>query len=127
MITASRRRLWVLYVLTAALLIALGVRLWDVQVLNSRSYTSLAVADQTQQVVVPSIRGKILADTGQPLVDNRTSLVVSVNIARLGQRGDEAAVLARLAKLLHMTPKLLTEKVRLCSATVPAPCWAGSP
>ena len=127
MITASRRRLWVLYVVVAALLIALGVRLWDVQVLNARAYTSLAVADQTQQVVVPSIRGQILDDTGQPLVDNRTSLVVSVNIARLAQRSDEAAVLARLAKLLHMSPKLLTEKVRLCSANVPAPCWAGSP
>jgi penicillin-binding protein 2 len=127
MITASRRRLWVLYVVTAALLIALGVRLWDVQVLNSRAYASLAAADQTQQVVVPSVRGQILDDTGRPLVNNQTSLVVSVNIARLGQRSDEAAVLARLARLLHMSPKLLTEKVRLCSATVPAPCWAGSP
>jgi penicillin-binding protein 2 len=36
-------------------------------------------------------------------------------------------VLRRLARLLGMSDKLLTEKVRLCTRGVPAPCWAGSP
>ncbi len=127
MIPASRRRLWVLYLVVAALLSSLGARLWYVQVMNKGTYTALAAQDQTQQVVVPPVRGQILDDTGQPLVDNRTSLVVSVNIARLAQRSDEAAVLARLAKLLHMHRKLLTGKVRICTAGVQPPCWPGSP
>ncbi len=127
MIPASRRRLWVVHLVVGAMLISLGARLWYVQVMNNGTYAALAAQDLTQQVVVPSVRGQILDDTGQPLVDNRSALVVSVNIARLGQRSDEPAVLARLAKLLHMGRKLLAEKVRLCTASVPAPCWAGSP
>jgi penicillin-binding protein 2 len=127
MTRSSRRRLWLVNLVVAALLISLGVRLWDVQVLNSKSYTALAAQDMTQSVVVPSVRGQILDDTGQPFVDNKTSLVVSVNIARLGQRTDEKTVLARLAKLLKMSPKLLSEKVRLCTRGVSQPCWTGSP
>jgi penicillin-binding protein 2 len=127
MSSVSRRRLWVIYLVVAALMISLGVRLWDVQVLNSRIYTALAASDMTQSVVIPSVRGQILDDTGQPFVDNKTALVVSVNIARLAQRSDEQAVLARLAKLLKMKDKLLTEKVRLCTKGVSQPCWAGSP
>jgi penicillin-binding protein 2 len=127
MSSASRHRLWVIHLVVAALIISLGVRLWDVQVMKGRSYAALAAQDMTQSVVVPSVRGQILDDTGQPFVDNKTALVVSVNIARLTQRTDEKAVLARLAKLLRMRPKLLSEKVRLCTKGVSQPCWAGSP
>jgi penicillin-binding protein 2 len=127
MTSASRRRLWVLHLVVAALIISLGVRLWDVQVMNSSSYSVLAAQDMDQTVVVPSVRGEILDDTGQPLVGNKTALVVSVNIARLSQRPDATAVLTRLAALLHMKLKTLQEKVRLCAKNVPAPCWPGSP
>ncbi|HEY2575686.1 MAG TPA: penicillin-binding protein 2 [Streptosporangiaceae bacterium] len=127
MITSSRRRLWVVHVAVAALLISLGARLWYVQVMNTNTFTALAAQDETQSVVVPSVRGEILDDTGQPLVDNRTALVVSVNIARLAQRSDEKAVLARLAKLLRMSPTLLADKVRTCTAGIKPPCWPGSP
>ncbi|HEY3734362.1 MAG TPA: penicillin-binding protein 2 [Streptosporangiaceae bacterium] len=127
MISASRRRLWVLHLVVVALLVALGVRLWNVQVVNTAAYTHLAAADETQQIVVPPVRGDILDDTGQPLVDNKTALVVSVNIARLAQRSDATAVLTRLATLLHMPLKLLQDKVRICTAGVTPPCWAGSP
>ena len=127
MTTSSRRRLWVVHVAVAALLISLGARLWYVQVMNTSTYTALAAQDETQSVVVPSVRGEILDDTGQPLVDNRTALVVSVDIARLAQRSDESAVLARLAKLLRMSPTLLADKVRTCTAGVKPPCWPGSP
>jgi penicillin-binding protein 2 len=127
MIASSRRRLWVVHVAVAALLISLGARLWYVQVMNTGTYTALAAQDETQSVVVPSVRGEILDDTGQPLVNNRTALVVSVNIARLAQRTDEKAVLDRLAKLLRMSPTLLADKVRTCTAGIKPPCWPGSP
>jgi penicillin-binding protein 2 len=127
MIPASRRRLWVIYLVVAALLISLAARLYNVQVLNSHAYTALAAQDETEQVVVPSVRGEILDDTGQPLVANKTALVVSVNIAELDQRTDTNAVLARLATLLHMNLKLLQDKTRTCTKGVPQPCWTGSP
>jgi penicillin-binding protein 2 len=128
MITASRRRLMVLYVVVAALLISLGGRLWYLQVMTGPSYVNLAAQDQTRKVIVPSVRGQILDDVGNALVSNRTALVVSVSAPQLSQQRDGgAAVLRRLATLLGMSDRLLTEKVRLCTAKVPQPCWPGSP
>jgi penicillin-binding protein 2 len=128
MIAASRRRLVVLYVVVAALLITLGGRLWYIQVMNGTSYVKLASANQTRTVIVPAVRGQILDDVGNGLVTNRTALVVSVDMMTLSQRPDGgAAVLRRLAPMLNMPYKLLQEKVRLCTAKVKQPCWAGSP
>ncbi len=128
MIPASRRRLVVLYAVVAALLITLGGRLWYLQVMTGKSYAQLASVDQTQTVITPAVRGQILDDRGQPLVDNASSLVVTVNIMDLAAQNDGGtAVLARLASLLHMPDKLLHEKIRLCNAKVSQPCWAGSP
>ncbi len=126
--SASRRRLVVLYVVVASLLITLGGRLWYIQVMNGTSYKTQAVANQTRNVIVPAVRGKILDDVGNALVTNRTALVVSVDMMTLSQRQDGgASVLARLAPMLGISLKLLQEKTRLCTATVPQPCWAGSP
>ena len=128
MIPASRRRLFVLYALVGALLITLGGRLWYLQVMTGSSYTRLAAQDQTQTVITPAVRGKILDDGGQPLADNSSSLVVTVNMMDLAAQPDGgAAVLHRLASLLGMSHKLLTEKMRLCNAHVSQPCWPGSP
>jgi penicillin-binding protein 2 len=128
MIPASRRRLVVLYAVVAALLITLGGRLWYLQVMTGSSYVRLAAQDQTQTVITPAVRGQILDDVGKPLVDNGSSLVVTVNIMDLAAQADGGkAVLYRLARLLGMSEKLLTEKVRLCNAKVSQPCWPGSP
>jgi penicillin-binding protein 2 len=128
MISASRRRLAVLYVVVAALLITLGGRLWYVQVMNGTSYKTQALANQTRNVIVPAVRGKILDDVGNALVTNRTALVVSVDMMTLSQRPDGgASVLRRLAPMLGLSYQQLQQKTRLCTATVPQPCWAGSP
>lgn len=128
MIATSRRRLFVLYVLVAALLITLAGRLWYLQVMNGTAYKELAQASQTRNIVVPAVRGNIVDDQGKVLVSNKTSLVVSVDMMQLSQLPDGGAtVLHRLAPLLGMPYKLLTEKTRLCTAKVPAPCWSGSP
>jgi penicillin-binding protein 2 len=128
MIPASRRRVGVLYIVVASLLLGLGARVWDVQVASAKTYASLANEDRTEQVVEPAVRGEILDDTGQPMVDNNESLAVSVNMSELQRQSDGGvAVLQRLAKLLGMSYTLLTEKVRLCTATVHPPCWQGSP
>jgi penicillin-binding protein 2 len=128
MIPAARRRLVVVYVLVAALLISLGGRLWYLQVMTGVSYASAAAQDQIRTVIVPSVRGGILDDVGQPLINNKTSLVVSVNRAEVAQQPDGGvAELHRLAKLLHMDFGLLQQRIRLCGPGVSQPCWPGSP
>ncbi|MBV9204230.1 MAG: penicillin-binding protein 2 [Actinobacteria bacterium] len=125
---ASRRRLLVLYLLAAAMLVALGGRLWYLQVMNNTAFTKLAAANQTRSVIVPAVRGQILDDVGNRLVTNTTALVVSVDMMTLSQQpGGVAPVLHRLAPLLGMPYKLLAAKTRLCTKGVSPPCWAGSP
>jgi penicillin-binding protein 2 len=125
---ASRRRLVVLYLVVAAMLITLGGRLWYVQVLNGTTYKSLARQNQTRDVIVPAVRGQILDDVGNKLVTNKTAMTVSVDMMGLSRRpGGAAPVLHRLASLLGMSYKVLSQKTRQCTVGVPAPCWAGSP
>ena len=128
MIPASRWRLAVLHLAVAALLIGLGGRLYFVQVMSGTKLASEASQEQTEQVIVPSVRGEILDDTGNPMVDNSDSLVISVNMSDLVHQSDGGAgVLRRLAALLGMSYAELSEKVRICTKTVHPPCWAGSP
>jgi penicillin-binding protein 2 len=127
MIPASRRRLAVLYVVVASLLFVLGFRVWDVQIASGKTYAELADQDRVQRVVEPAVRGEILDDEGQPMVDNRSELVVSVDMNTLEQQGGGGTELHQLASLLGMSYTLLSEKVRLCTKTVHQPCWQGSP
>jgi len=129
MIPRSRKRLLGLYVIALAMLVVLGGRLWYLQVLNTSQYKALASVNQTRTIVVPAVRGMITDNTGQPLVANETSMTVSVDMMQLSQttKDDGKAVLARLAPLLHLPVKTLSEKVRLCTRGVPQPCWTGSP
>jgi penicillin-binding protein 2 len=125
---ASRRRLLVLYVVAAAMLVSLGGRLWYLQVMNNTAFTKLAAANQTRNVIVPAVRGQILDDVGNRLVTNQTALVVSVDMMTLSkQPGGAAPVLHRLAPLLGLSYQQLTAKTRLCTVGVRQPCWAGSP
>jgi penicillin-binding protein 2 len=128
MIPASRRRLAVLHLVVASLLIGLGARLWFVQVMSGKALASQARQELTENVIVPPVRGEILDDTGSPMVDDQSALVVSVNLSDLRQQSDGgAAVLHRLAALLGTPYQTLTEEVRICTAKVQQPCWAGSP
>jgi penicillin-binding protein 2 len=125
---SSRRRLVVLYAIVAVMLASLGGRLWYLQVMNTTAFTKLAAQNQTRDVAVPAVRGQVLDDTGAAMVSNQTELVVSVDEMTLSQESDGGvAVLHRLASLLNMQYSVLADKVRLCTATVPQPCWAGSP
>jgi penicillin-binding protein 2 len=128
MIAASRRRLVVLYITAAAMIITLAGRLWYLQVMNGGSYSQLAQQSQTRDIVVPAVRGQILDDAGRAFVRYQTSLVVSVNMMLLSQQHDRGApVLNRLASLLGTSVVALRQQVRLCTLNVKPPCWSGSP
>lgn len=121
-------RLVILQILVVSLLLTLGGRLWFLQIRNGKQYEQKAANNHIQQVVTPAVRGAILDDRGVPLADNQTRLVVSASRTDLLKQADDGtAVLTRLAGVLGMTPQDVTDKVRLCDAKTPKPCWNGSP
>ncbi|MFD9831439.1 penicillin-binding protein 2 [[Kitasatospora] papulosa] len=121
-------RLVVIQVLVFSLLLTLGGRLWYLQIRNGREYTDEAKNNHVQQVVQPAVRGAILDARGVPLADNETRLVVSASRTELMKMKDDGVgVLNRLADVLDMKPKDVRDKVRLCDAKTPQPCWNGSP
>ncbi|WP_217206322.1 penicillin-binding protein 2 [Streptomyces sp. AC550_RSS872] len=121
-------RLIVIQVLVLSLLGTLGGRLWYLQIREGDAYAKEASGNHVQQVVQPAVRGSILDARGVPLADNETRLVVSASRTDLLKMKDDGeAVLTKLAGVLGMTPKEVKEKVRLCDAKTPQPCWNGSP
>jgi penicillin-binding protein 2 len=121
-------RLVAIQILVMSLLLTLGGRLWYLQVRNGEEYQKEAAGNHVQQVVQPATRGSILDARGVPIADNETRLVVSASRTELMKMDDGGkAVLTRLAGVLDMSPKTVQEKVRLCDAKTPQPCWNGSP
>ncbi|MFJ6566164.1 penicillin-binding protein 2 [Streptomyces sp. NPDC091292] len=121
-------RLVVIQVLVVSLLLTLGGRLWYLQIRNGDEYAKEASGNHVQQVVQPAVRGSILDARGVPLADNETRLVVSASRTDLMKMKDDGkGVLTKLADVLGVKPKEVTDKVRLCDSKTPQPCWNGSP
>ncbi|MEV0633648.1 penicillin-binding protein 2 [Streptomyces sp. NPDC050619] len=121
-------RLVVIQILVLSLLGTLGGRLWYLQIREGEEYAKEASGNHVQQVVEPAVRGSILDARGVPLADNETRLVVSASRTDLLKMPDDGkAVLAKLAGVLGMKPADVMQKVRLCDAKTPQPCWNGSP
>ncbi|KUO21984.1 penicillin-binding protein 2 [Streptomyces dysideae] len=121
-------RLVAIQILVLSLLGTLGGRLWYLQIREGDQYAKEASGNHVQQVVQPAVRGSILDARGAPLADNETRLVVSASRTDLLKMKDDGkAVLTKLAGVLGMRPKEVMEKVRLCDAETPQPCWNGSP
>jgi penicillin-binding protein 2 len=128
MIRASRPRLFVLYLVVAALLLGLAARVWYLQLRTGTQYVAQATAERMREVVQPSVRGPIVDDLGKPIVDSHSALVVSVSLPALWKQPDGGAtVLRRLARLLHTGRHQMFREVRLCTVGVSQPCWPGSP
>ncbi|MEV8037770.1 penicillin-binding protein 2 [Streptomyces sp. NPDC086182] len=121
-------RLVVIQILVLSLLGTLGGRLWFLQIRNGDQYAKEASGNHVQQVVQPAVRGSILDARGVPIADNETRLVVSASRTDLLKMADDGkAVLTKLAGVLGLKPEDVIQKVRLCDAKTPQPCWNGSP
>ena len=99
--TASPRlRMSVLGFVVLGCFVALFARLWYLQVMASDSLTIEAAANRSREVSVEAPRGRILDVKGRVVVDNRTSLVVTVNrrdLADLTKQGGRDEFVARMA------------------------------
>ncbi|WP_432068515.1 penicillin-binding protein 2 [Streptomyces sp. C10-9-1] len=121
-------RLTIIQVLVVSLLLTLGGRLWYLQIRNGEEYAKEASGNRVQKVVQPAVRGSILDARGVPLADNETRLVVYASRTELmNLKDDGKAVLGRLARVLGISEVAIRNRIRLCDAETPQPCWNGSP
>ncbi len=98
--TASpRTRMSVLGVLVVACFVALFARLWYLQVMEAPQLVQRASAQSRRTLAVEAPRGRILDAKGKVLVDNRTSLVVSVDRNTLAKIKDKDAFASALAEV----------------------------
>lgn len=127
----SSLRLLILGVLVLSLLGTLVARTFYLQVMTGSTYRAAAADNTVREVVEPAVRGLVLDQAGRPLVANRTSVVVTVDRMALKSEPDDGkAVIKRLAKILDLPIKRISERLLNCGTEgAPAPpiCWNGSP
>lgn len=93
-------RLRLLAALVVVMFAALSTRLWFLQVLAAEQYRQAATSNAVRLIEVPAQRGRILDSSGEELVTNRLSLVITVNRQEVGD--DKEEVLYRLSQLLDV-------------------------
>jgi penicillin-binding protein 2 len=124
-------RLTALWVVVISLLLTLVARLFYMQVIAGQEYKQAIANNQFRTIYTTAPRGMILDQLGRPLVDNRSSMVVTIDPNVLARQADKGhGVLVKLATLLHLKPKILRAKLSSCGAPGAAPrplCSDGSP
>jgi penicillin-binding protein 2 len=106
-------RVAVLGGLAVALFGVLFFRLWNLQVLDGDKYLAEAKNNRTREFKVIAPRGDILDREGNVIVDNRTSMALQLNTAKLPQHPRQArAELARLAQLMHSSLPKVRKTIR---------------
>src|SRR5436190_11091488 len=108
-----RLRLGIIGIVIVSLFAALFARLWYLQIMASQQFRSVATANRERVILDEAPRGRIFDRNGITLVDNRISIVVTVDKNRLpdgAKRPDQrSAILDRLAlELTRYTGKDVT-------------------
>lgn len=98
-VESPRLRLGILAIVAGALFASLFARLWYLQVMSSESFTEAAEANRLRVVQVDAPRGRILDRDGTVVVDNRVSIVVTIDRVRFADLPEERrrSMLERLA------------------------------
>lgn len=87
-------------------------RLWNLQVLSGEKYLTEAKNNRTREFKVIAPRGDILDREGNVIVDNRTSLALQLNTAKLPEDPAEArAELTQIGQLAHMSLKQVEKTI----------------
>jgi len=96
-VESPRLRLSIVGIVVISLFGALFARLWYLQVMIPAQFQKEAVSNVLREISTEAPRGRILDRNGKVLVDNRTSLVVTVNQHQLNQSKRREQVLLALA------------------------------
>jgi penicillin-binding protein 2 len=107
-----------------ALFAILFFRVWTLQIIDGSSNLAEAKNNRTRSTKIVAPRGKILARNGDVLVDNRTSLALQVDPAKLPEDpAEEAAELKEIGELVHMNlpqvQKRIAEEEKIVAAGAP--------
>lgn len=97
---SPRLRMSIIGVVVAACFLALFARLWYLQVMEAPALADEATLTRTRTVVSEAPRGRILDAKGRVLVDNRTSLIVTIDRSQLKKVKDRKALITSLADML---------------------------
>ena len=97
---SPRLRMSVIGVVVAACFVALFARLWYLQVMEAPALAEDATLTRTRTVISEAPRGRILDVKGRVLVDNRTSLIVTIDRSQFKKVKDRDALIADLADTL---------------------------
>lgn len=84
---SSRLRMSVLGAVAIALFAALFARVWFLQVVSEQEFAQQAVDNRVREIIEQAPRGRILDVKGRVLVDNRPSIVVTIDKEALIQAG----------------------------------------
>jgi penicillin-binding protein 2 len=106
-----RLRLGTLGVAVVVLFMLLVLRLWALQVLNTRTFAAQAASNHEKQVVVRAPRGEILDRKGRVLVRNRVAYELDLDPGAVRDTARRHQLLLRVAKMLELPPRPLWERV----------------
>jgi penicillin-binding protein 2 len=96
-----------------ALFAILFFRVWDLQVISGSKYLVEAKNNRTREYKVIAPRGEILDREGGVLVDNRTSLALVLDTAKLpAEPARQRAELTRVGQLAQMSPARVRKTIR---------------
>lgn len=105
-------RIAVLGGVAVALFGILFFRLWNLQIISGDKYLAEAKNNRTREFKVIAPRGDVLDREGNLVVDNRTSLALTLNTAKLPEDpAAERAELTRLGQLAHMSLKQVRKAI----------------
>jgi len=107
----ARYRMRVLAVVAVSLFVALGARLWYLQVMISEQAVAAAASNITRVIDVPAPRGRILDIEGRTLVGNRLTTMFTINPRELEEADldavDRRRMLTRIAVEVNRSGQLL--------------------
>ena len=95
--TSPRLRMSLLGVIVIGCFVALFARLWYLQVMEAPALAVQASVNRTRTIATEAPRGRIFDAKGRVIVDNRTSLIVSIDRNQLSKVADRNDLIARLA------------------------------
>ena len=106
----SRARFTAFSVIAALLLLALGGRLFQLQIVNGDVYAGRAAADRTVEVAIPAPRGLIFDRSGRPVAVSIPSWTVKIRPADLPEI-DRYRVLNRIARIAGVDRSAVADRL----------------
>lgn len=108
-----RIRLLIIQALIVGAFITLGLRFWNMQVVQHESYVKQAENNRERRIPIPAPRGNILDRNGKVLVDSRPTFSLMLNREDIH---DEFETLRLLSEQFGITPEFAKQQLKSSAA-----------